>query len=52
MTAVGRLPRLAAPVLIIVFGTGPDAAEGLLVTTVSLAPGEQFLCGLNRLIWL
>ena len=52
MTAVGRLPRLAAPVLIIVSGTGPDAAEGLLVTTVSLAPGEQFLCDLNRLIWL
>ena len=52
ITAVERLRRLATPVLMIVFGTGPDPTEGLLVAIVSLAPEEQFPCGVNRRIWL
>ena len=50
ITAVDRLLRLATPVLMIVFGTGPDAVEGLLVAIVSLAPDQQFPCGVNRRI--
>jgi hypothetical protein len=50
ITAVDRLLRLATPVRMIVFGAGPDAGRDLLVATVSLAPDQQFPCGVNRLI--
>jgi hypothetical protein len=52
VTAVDCLLKLATPVLIIVFGTGPDAVERLGVEIVSLVPDEQFDVDLNRRIWL